>query len=175
MSQPSLRKSLSAPGLLREVRRCFQAIKDDAAGRGLALTDCLMSGLAVFGLKHPSLLQFDRGRADEMVRSNLRSLHEIARAPSDTALRERLDGVASPLLWRAFWRVFQLVQRGKALAKEGYKRYFREKLRSFFFTWLLPDWKPCIRPLPTVRRGPWPGSSGWRTSRETKPNEDNRG
>ena len=115
MSNRPLRKSLSAPGLLREVRRCFQAIKDDTAGRGLTLADCLLSGLAVFGLKYPSLLQFDEGRADEIVRSNLRSLYGIARAPSDTALRERLDGVAPSLLRRAFRRVFHLLQRGKAL------------------------------------------------------------
>ena len=57
MSRLSLRKSLSAPGLLSEVRRCFQAVKDDTAGRGFQLVDYLMSGLAVFGLKYPSLLQ----------------------------------------------------------------------------------------------------------------------
>ena len=50
MSRSSLRKTLSAPGLLREVRRCFQAINDDTVGRGLTLTDYLLSGLAVFGL-----------------------------------------------------------------------------------------------------------------------------
>ena len=38
MSNRPLRKSLSAPGLLREVRRCFQAIKDDTVGRGLTLS-----------------------------------------------------------------------------------------------------------------------------------------
>ena len=36
-------------------------------GRGFTLVDYLMSGLAVFGLKYPSLLQFDAGRADEVV------------------------------------------------------------------------------------------------------------
>ena len=37
-----------------------------------------MSGLAVFGLKYPSLLQFDRdARTDEVVRANLRALYAI--------------------------------------------------------------------------------------------------
>ena len=85
MSRPALRKSLSAPGLLSEVRRCFQALKDDTVGRGFQLVDYLMSGLAVFGLKYPSLLQFDEGRADAVVVSNLKSLYGIDRAPSDTA------------------------------------------------------------------------------------------
>ena len=51
-------------------------------------------GLAVFGLKYPSLLQFDRdARTDEVVRVNLKRLDGIERAPCDTALRERLDEV----------------------------------------------------------------------------------
>ena len=79
MSRASLRKSLSAPGLLCEVRRCFQSIKDDTVGRGFQLADYLMSGLAVFGLKYPSLLQFDGGRGDEVARSNLKTLYGIER------------------------------------------------------------------------------------------------
>ena len=60
MSKPVFRKTLSAPGLLRLVRKSFSRIDDPIAGRGLNLTDCLMSGLAVFGLKYPSLLSFER-------------------------------------------------------------------------------------------------------------------
>ena len=116
MSRLSLRKSLSAPGLLREVRVCFQAIKDATVGRGLTLVDYLLSGLAVFGLKYPSLLQFDAGREDETVWSNLlRTLYGIARTPSDTALRARLDEVAPSLLRGAFRRVLHVLQRGKGL------------------------------------------------------------
>ena len=60
----------------------------------VTLTDCLMSGLAIFGLKYASLLRFDRdARRDELIRANLKSLYGIGRAPSDTALRERLDEV----------------------------------------------------------------------------------
>ena len=115
MSRSSLRKSLSAPGLLGEVRRCFQSIKDDTVGRGFELVDYLMSGLAVFGLKYPSLLQFDAGRGDAVVASNLRTLYGIEKAPSDTALRERLDEVAPATLRQAFRRVLHLLQRGKGL------------------------------------------------------------
>ena len=75
MAKRLLRKALSAPGLLREVRACFDELEDTVASRGLNLTECLMSGLAVFGLKYPSLLQFDRdARTDELVRANLKSL-----------------------------------------------------------------------------------------------------
>ncbi len=60
MSNMFLRRTLSAPGLLRVVRGCFERIEDGVANWGLNLTDCLMSGLVAFGLKHPSLLRFDR-------------------------------------------------------------------------------------------------------------------
>lgn len=116
MSNRPVRKSLSAPRLLREVRNNFVGIEDDTARRGLTLTDCLMSGLAIFGLKYPSLLQFDRGRADAVVCANLKSLYGIGRAPSDTALRERLDEVDPTALRGVFRRVFHLLQRCKGLA-----------------------------------------------------------
>ena len=116
MAKRLLRKTLSAPGLLRGVRKCFDALNDPVPSRGLSLAECLMSGLAVFGMKYPSLLQFDRdARTDEVVRANLRTLYGIERAPSDTALRERLDEVDPRQLRDVFKRVFAVLQRGKAL------------------------------------------------------------
>ena len=44
---PGMRKTLSA--LLKALREIFDGIEDLTASRGLAL--CLMSGIAVFGLK----------------------------------------------------------------------------------------------------------------------------
>ncbi len=113
------RKTLSAPGLLRELRSCFDRIEDNITPRGLTLTDCLMSGLAVFGLKYASLLRFDQDtRGNTMIRSNLKSLYGVKRAPSDTALRERLDPVDPQVLRPAFKRLFSVLQRGKGL--EGF-------------------------------------------------------
>ena len=119
MSNLRFRKTLSAPGLLSVVRASFERIEDATVSRGLNLTDCLMSGLAIFGLKYASLLRFDRdARHNESIRSNLRSLYGIERAPSDTALRERLDDVDPRALRRAFKRLFHVLQRGKGL--EGF-------------------------------------------------------
>jgi len=119
MPAPALRKTVSAPGLLKAVRGCFERIADPLASRGLTLTDTLMSGLAVFGLKYPSLLQFDRdARAVELIRSNLSSLYGIERAPSDTAMRERLDKVDPRELRTSFRRLFTALQRAKGL--EGF-------------------------------------------------------
>ena len=91
MSTFSFRKHLSAPDLIKEVRACFERIEDNGNGKAFFLSDCLMSGFAVFSLKYPSLLQFDQGREDGLVRANLKSLYGINRAPWDTYLRERLD------------------------------------------------------------------------------------
>jgi hypothetical protein len=108
---------LSAPGLLKQARRCFDEFEDDVASRGINLTDCLMSGLAVFGLKYPSLLQFDQDSNEETVRSNLQSLYCIERAPSDTFLRERLDTIDPEKLRRTNNRLIALLQRGKGLER----------------------------------------------------------
>ncbi len=119
MAAPRLRKTVSAPGLLRTVRKSFDKVPDAVPGRKFRLGDCLMSGLAVFGLKYPSLLQFDRdARTDETVRANLASLYGVERAPCDTALRERLDEVDPRALRVAFMRVFAALQRSKGL--EGF-------------------------------------------------------
>ena len=119
MAKRLLRGTLSAPGLLRKVRTCFDALDDPVSGRGLTLSDSLMSGLAVFGLKYPSLLRFDRdARTHELERENRKSLYGIERAPCDTTLRERLDEVDPRQLRPAFKQVFAALQRGKGL--EGF-------------------------------------------------------
>ena len=119
MAKRLLRKTLSAPGLLRAVRKSFDKVLDPVPSRKFTLSDCLMSGLAVFGLKYPSLLQFDRdARTDEVVRANLKTLYGIERAPCDTALRERLDEVDPRELRGVFKRVFAQLQRGKGLEVE---------------------------------------------------------
>ena len=120
MPKFAFRRYLSAPGLIKEVRACFERIEDNGNGKVFSLSDCLMSGFAVFSLKYPSLLQFDQGREDDLVRANLKSLYGIDCAPSDTYLRERLDNVSSELLRRSFRRILHLLQRGKSLV-EGFE------------------------------------------------------
>ncbi|MFZ1575163.1 MAG: hypothetical protein WAT36_08020 [Chromatiaceae bacterium] len=79
MAAPLSRKQLSIPGLLGEARRCFAKIPDDAGG-DMPWVDHLLSRLAVFGLKYPSLLQFDQDRSVETPRANLKTRYGIARA-----------------------------------------------------------------------------------------------
>ena len=49
---------LSAPALLNQVRSDFEQVNDSRRyGQQFSLADVLMSGVAVFGLKFPSLLK----------------------------------------------------------------------------------------------------------------------
>lgn len=118
------KKQLSARGMLQKVRSAFQKIPEPPRDtRGLKskipLADCLMSGLALFGLKFPSLLQFDQGLNDDAIRHNLKTLYGVRQAPHDTYLRERLDQVDPQLLRSSFTDLFSLIQRGKVI--EDYK------------------------------------------------------
>jgi len=118
MSAPFGRKHLSAEGLLRTVRRLFAQIPD-APGHDIALVDHLMSALALFGLKYPSLLQFEHDHREEAtIRANLQSLYGVARVPSDTRLRERLDALDPACLQPLYKALFAQLQRGKGL--EGF-------------------------------------------------------
>ena len=113
----ALREHLSAPGLLRSVRGSFKRVPDHrAASRvGVTLPDALMSGLAIFGMKYPSLLAFDEDRADPIIGANLTNLYGVERVACDTQVREILDPVEPDTLRGAFKSVFAKLQDGKAL------------------------------------------------------------
>lgn len=88
--------------------------------------DCLMSGLAVFVLKYPSLLQFEQHRDEEPnLKYNLKTLFKVGEAPCDTQLRERLDQVDYSVVRSAYTSLFARLQRGKVLENfVFYKEYY---------------------------------------------------
>jgi len=111
---PKGRKHLSADALFRLVRSGFANIPDPRTAEvGISLTDALMSGFAMFSLKSPSLLAFDKERAE----GNLHTIYRIQRVPCDTRMREILDLVSPKWLRPVFKSVFGQLQRGKALAE----------------------------------------------------------
>ena len=113
-----LRKHLSAPGLLNIIHKQFSKIPDSynfTRNINISLVDHLMSGLAVFSLKCPSLLDFDKKRSDNLIMKNLRDLYHVTASPCDTYLRERLDQVNPDNLRSTFTKVFAAFQRGKGL------------------------------------------------------------
>jgi hypothetical protein len=112
MVSPKARKHLSADALFHLVRSGFTTIPDPHnEDVDISLTDTLMSAFAMFSLKAPSLLAFDKERAE----GNLRTIYGIQHVPCDTYMRERLDPVSPKGLRPLFKSVFRQLQRGKAL------------------------------------------------------------
>src|ERR687897_1244907 len=109
---PKARKHLCADALLRSVQDVFCQLPEHRKGDpDIPLSDALMSAFALFSLKAPSLLAFDKERSED----NLQRVYGIGRVPCDTSMRERLDPVDPAHLRPAFKTVFRHLQRGKAL------------------------------------------------------------
>lgn len=111
------RKYLSADALFRLVQSGFASLPDDRLGETeMSLTDALMSAFAMVSLTSPSLLAFDRERAE----GNLHTIYGIAQVPCDTHMREILAPVFPALLRPLFKSVFRQLQRGKALEPRAF-------------------------------------------------------
>jgi len=109
---PKTRQHLSADALFRLVRNGLARLPDYRLSEtDIALADALMAAFAMFSLKAPSLLAFDK----ERVEGNLHTLYGIERVPCDTYMREILDPVSPKGLCPVFKSVFRQLQRGKAL------------------------------------------------------------
>jgi len=112
MVAPKARKHLSADALFGLVRNGFAHIPDYRLSEpDISLVDALMAAFAMFSLKAPSLLAFDKERAE----GNLHTIYGIERVPCDTYMREILDPLSPKWLRPVFTSVFRQLQRGKAL------------------------------------------------------------
>jgi len=120
----SSRKYLSAKGLLSVIRSQFNKIKSprDLAPRSNSITqtDCLMSAVAMFSLKFPSLLKFDENKEEKNIKHNLRTLYGVQKTPCDTYMRERCDEADPDKVRKAYKAILACVQRGKALEEFAY-------------------------------------------------------
>lgn len=117
-----VKKHLSADGLHKAVINSLQKEKlKELKKSAYSWKDCVMSGLAIFGLKFPSLLKFEeRNKEDAVIRRNLKNLYHVEVAPSDTCMRERLDELSPGNLRRPFRTIFAFLQRGKMLERFSY-------------------------------------------------------
>jgi len=110
-----IRKHLSADGLFKHMREGMAEIEDHRPMNVvIPLVDTLMSGLALFALKDPSLLAFVERKIKF---DNLGKIFGITQIPSDTQMRTILDGVDPESLRPLYKRVFHQLQRGKVLEK----------------------------------------------------------
>jgi hypothetical protein len=114
------RKYLSADGLHQLVRDSICRAKLPNVRSNISWNDCIMSGLAIFGLKAPSLLQFEKDKCNPFIERNLKKLYHVKIVPSDTCLRERLDTTLPECYRRPFKVIFACLQRGKVLERYKY-------------------------------------------------------
>lgn len=115
----AVRKHLSADALIRSIRSSCGQVGETRKGEPeIPMEDALMSAFAMFSLKDPSLLAFERRRLAE--ENNLRSIYKMNSIPSDTQMRTILDPVPPDELRPAHNALLSAVQRGKALEKMAY-------------------------------------------------------
>ena len=111
---PRPRKYLNVDAMIAVVRKSFEALPDTRQGPvKVPMVDAAMSGFAMFSLKDPSLLAFDKRRASG--EPNLHSIYKIGTVPCDTQMREILDPLDPDALRPAFKALFRMAQRGKLL------------------------------------------------------------
>src|SRR5882724_728559 len=114
---PKARKHLSADALFGLLRKGFSKVPDHRSdGSKMTMADALMSGFAMFSLTCPSLLDYDKQRAD----ANLQTIYGIQCPPCDSSMREVLDPLAPESLRPLFKSVFRQLQRGKALEEMAF-------------------------------------------------------
>lgn len=104
------RKEQSSFGyLLGQVQEVFATIADHRrSNASISMKDILSSAFAMFSLKSPSLLSFEkRSQAEE---GNLQRLYGIGKICSDTQMREVLDKVFADGLQTGFQRLYWVLK-----------------------------------------------------------------
>ena len=117
--QRKVRKHINADTLLAIIREDLSRIEDPRADNiTIELVDAIMSAVAMFMLKDPSLLAFDRRRQEEP--ENLHTIFKIGNIPCDSQMRTLLDPLDLASLRAPFLTVFRHLQRGKDMEKLAY-------------------------------------------------------
>lgn len=111
-----MRYHLNADTLYASIQGDFANVRDHrASNSSISLPDALMSGFAMFCLKDPSLLAFEKRRQEEP--DSLHEVFGIGRIPSDSQMRSILDPLSVKELRRPSKSIFAQLQRGKVLEK----------------------------------------------------------
>lgn len=98
----------------------FESIEDIRQdNQSFSLVDSLKSGFAIYSLKSPSLLSFQKRSTVED--SNLNRVYKIDKIPSDNGLRKILDNVSTTELRKGFNKMFEYLKEEKVLA--GFKSW----------------------------------------------------
>jgi hypothetical protein len=106
-------KSLTLETIVELLATTFGVLEDPRAADQLTypLHDTLMSGFALMFFQHPSLLQFQRAMQQKRRRCNLETIFGVHDLPSDTQMREILDGVEPEVLRALLPQMWEKVRR----------------------------------------------------------------
>ena len=119
-SYQSYRDAVSFDTEVSNLQSVFARVPDGRATNAChKLSDILMSGFALFSLKYPSLLDFDRQTVVE--KANLQAIYGIQKICSDTQLRRVLDTVEPRFMRELFPEKFGILQKTGLLGEFGYK------------------------------------------------------
>lgn len=112
---PKPRRGLSADALHQTLRRRFEDVPDTRrqASCDYSMADTLMSAFAMFATKEPSMLAYQ----DHHRELHIEKPFQIAAVPSDTQMREILDGIDVEPINECFADLFWEVQRAGELKK----------------------------------------------------------
>ena len=106
-------KSLTLEAIVDLLATTFGTVDEPRAADQLTypLHDTLLSGFAMMFFQHPSLLQFQRAMQQKRRRCNLETIFGVHEVPSDTQMREILDGVEPEVLRGVFPQLWEKVRR----------------------------------------------------------------
>jgi DNA-binding response OmpR family regulator len=106
-------KSLTLEAIVDLLATTFGSVEDARAAEQLSysLPDTLRSGFAVMFFQHASLLQFQRAMEKKRQRCNLQTIFGVHEIPSDTQMREILDGVKPEALRGVLPQLWEKVRR----------------------------------------------------------------
>ena len=106
-------QSLTLEAMLDVLSTTFRLIPDTRQTDRInySLHDPLMSGFAMLFFQHASLLEFQRKMKQRRGRCNLETIFGVHEVPSDTQMREILDGVPIELLRPLLPTLFPKVRR----------------------------------------------------------------
>ena len=98
-------KHQSFDPLIKVIRDAAETLPDQRADSHYSIADGVMSAVAMFSLKDPSLLAFQERRNDQ----NMKNIYRIQNVPSDTTMREMLDPIDPDLLRPLFQEVYRKI------------------------------------------------------------------
>jgi hypothetical protein len=106
-------QSLTVEAIVGELSTTFQGLADPRASDrpAYSLHSTLRSGFALMFFQHPSLLQFQRTMQHKRRRCTLETLFGVTEVPSDTQMREILDGVEPEPLRVLLPRLWEKIRR----------------------------------------------------------------